>query len=1824
VAIQYLKTGTTVGHRYRIERLLGQGGLGQVYLAQDLLGGNAQIALKILASRDGNKASNDSIRDEFSFLSRLRHPNLVRILEFGVLKDRDVPFLAEEYIEGQELFQASADWSIERKVAFLAALCRVVHYLHSRGIIHRDLKPSNILVPAGGNEIESMKVLDFGLAQWSGKGRQHNGVGTLAYAAPEILLGQQATNRSDLYSIGILFYQLLTRHLPFEDDDPGFLVQKHLQGRPDLRSVERLEYGASLVQALRSLLEKDPEKRPSSAEDTVRLLSVATGQDFSPETPQAVESYFSAGKFVGRQRELSLLQQRAVQVRESGRGCSIFVTGEGGVGKSRILEELRIWALLEGWRVIEARCQQTDDRSYAPFREILAKTEKVSDATPYPSRGEEEFRFQEMPKVAEGAALELSTESAAGQFRDLLTREVVRRLAGSPTILLLHDLHWGDEATIAVLDYLSSDISAHPVLLCVSLRPGESRDRPLGRLMDQAARQLRGETLALETLSEESVVDLVSSMIGEGELGKKIGAWVYRASGGNPFFLEQILKHLVDRELLKRDQGNWRLEPERLESFEMPESIASVLRHRIDQLSPVARDLAQWLAVFQRAVPTEFLKHLAHQESKPLDAGLAELASRQVIHIVTDNGVECYEFWHGLIAEVIYRELPEKRRRQMHRRIAEMLESEYGVEGHLREIALHLIRTGGGEKALPYALKAAAACKSEFASELALTFYEFVLRRRDALTPEQICETVIDAADAYCALGTPKKAIRLLEGELLHQKGQSQSESAARLYAKLSRSYQCLGDPIQTEKAALRGLDLIGTCAPSPQRANTEASLLIQLAYRPIMQSRPRNGLMYLRRALNAVMKVETNPLVGHIFSSMAAVNWIACELHEGIRSSMKAIDILKPLNASHLLPVAYSHLAMNLTALGRFGVAFGIHERAVSMSKTTRSLFLQIQSMCNLAECYSRSGSLEHSLQISQEVVGIAEETENRALIWAARVAVIEVSIAKGDYSLAYRTLSDLTIRDEKALPIYTNAQVCLWSAWFYVELGDAKAALSELGKLKKVASSEAPVYEADLGEILRARAYGQQGRLDDALRLLKQVNQAVTKKRWPYQMCLVRLQLGEVLADSGDFKLASKYARDALRLAKAMPSLHLEAQGHIILSRIQSSCAVPSRTETSVVRADYNSALMGARLELETAVRLAETSKAEETIWRAYSELARVEELVGNKDASLAYSHKVVEHLSRVERSVPAERLSQFRQVPERLRARLDCEKRISEHQSTERRLGGLAVGEMEERQLRILYRVSCVINSIRELDPLLEAAIDLLIQAAGMDRALIFLKNDSTGKLEFVKGRNLKRETLARAERISHGILEEVSRQGKPFVSANAVSDLRVAERESVHAHQLGTLFCAPLKSGGRILGTLYADHSAAAGALEESTISLFAAFCNLTAIAIENARAHRQLVDEKTELEEHLRQAREGYTEFLGRSAIIEKLRERIALVAASPMDVLVSGESGTGKELVARALHRTGRRASAAFIPLDCGSLSDTLVESELFGYRKGAFTGALENRVGLLEAANGGVVFLDEISNLSLKLQGKLLRVLQEREVRRLGETLTRKIDVRVVAATNRDLREAVRRGRFRKDLYYRLNAMEIRVPPLRERPEDIPLLLQWFLNRTAEAEGGRVKVFSPEASARLSLYGYPGNVRQLKNIVLSSYYLAPGRIIEMDHLPPEVRDGQQDPAGELQVEGGSHQLYRQILQGEGTFDDLVKKPFLERRINSATVRKILHRALTETRGRYRDAFRLLKVRDGDYSVTMAFLKRQGCYLDFRPYRKAHRARAGASSLKDV
>ena len=314
--------------------------------------------------------------------------------------------------------------------------------------------------------------------------------------------------------------------------------------------------------------------------------------------------------------------------------------------------------------------------------------------------------------------------------------------------------------------------------------------------------------------------------------------------------------------------------------------------------------------------------------------------------------------------------------------------------------------------------------------------------------------------------------------------------------------------------------------------------------------------------------------------------------------------------------------------------------------------------------------------------------------------------------------------------------------------------------------------------------------------------------------------------------------------------------------------------------------------------------------------------------------------------------------------------------------------------------------------------------------------------------------------------------------------------------------------------------------------------------------------------------------------------MRQLGERVKAAARITGSVLVTGETGSGKELVARSIHQHSGRAIGRFVAVDCGALPDDLIESELFGFKRGAFTSALADKSGLFEEANGGTLFLDEIANTSRRFQAKLLRALQERQIRRLGDTAYRQLDIRVVAATNRDLRTLVSRGDFREDLYYRLSVFTIQVPPLRSRLDDIPLLVQSMLN-------GRKRI-TREALAKLQEYDFPGNVRELENIVESAVYTAPNDAIEEAHIV---------------LPDGAPSAMNDIVHVEN-FWDSVARPYADRLITRTHVENVVRRGLQQSHGSYRRLVRLFNLPDSDYKRFMDFLRRHRCNIDYRQYRQ--------------
>jgi len=430
------------------------------------------------------------------------------------------------------------------------------------------------------------------------------------------------------------------------------------------------------------------------------------------------------------------------------------------------------------------------------------------------------------------------------------------------------------------------------------------------------------------------------------------------------------------------------------------------------------------------------------------------------------------------------------------------------------------------------------------------------------------------------------------------------------------------------------------------------------------------------------------------------------------------------------------------------------------------------------------------------------------------------------------------------------------------------------------------------------------------------------------------------------------------------------------------------------------------------------------------------------------------------------------------------------------------------MLERLLDIGKRVLAE----NDVDRVLTTALDGLIDLCGAERGTILLFGRG-GEALFEEARHLARQDIEHPEfEVSRGILDRVRREGRPFWSPNVLEEPGVGSRRSVLRLRILSVICLPIRRAEEVFGLVYLDDRRATGVFTPQTVALVESFAELISLAAWNALERRRLRGEVEELARQLR--RDGrYAEILGNDPRIVEVLELVEQVADTDATVLIRGESGTGKELIARALHAGSRRRAKPFVAINCGALPETLLDAELFGHVRGAFTGAVADNPGWFERAAGGTIFLDEIGEMTPALQAKMLRVLEVGEYARVGSTTVRRAEARVLAATHRDLAAMVREGKMREDLLYRLDVVEVRVPPLRERASDIPLLVRYFLDRF-NAKHGKEKQLSPRAEDLLLAYSYPGNVRELQNAVQRAVLVSRGPLIEPGDLPESLRAG--------------------------------------------------------------------------------------------------------------
>ncbi|MHC1730058.1 MAG: sigma 54-interacting transcriptional regulator [Syntrophobacteraceae bacterium] len=441
----------------------------------------------------------------------------------------------------------------------------------------------------------------------------------------------------------------------------------------------------------------------------------------------------------------------------------------------------------------------------------------------------------------------------------------------------------------------------------------------------------------------------------------------------------------------------------------------------------------------------------------------------------------------------------------------------------------------------------------------------------------------------------------------------------------------------------------------------------------------------------------------------------------------------------------------------------------------------------------------------------------------------------------------------------------------------------------------------------------------------------------------------------------------------------------------------------------------------------------------------------------------------------------------------------------------------------ELRALHDIARVLSHPNELKDQLQETLDVLSTRLGMERGMISILDLQTGEAWLDVARGVDVETGKICYRPGEGITGKVALSGRPLAIANLSNEThfldRTGARKSLNRAELAFL-CVPIFYQGRCVGVLSADKLAHQVELITEEVAILSAVAELLGKVVH----FRAVEEENRRLRRMLAEARRPTTNIIGRSKVVQEVLRLIDQVADTNTTVLIAGETGTGKELVAKAIHENSRRRSGPLVQVNCAAMPDTLLESELFGHEKGAFTGAITRRRGRFEEAQGGTIFLDEVGELSPIAQAKLLRVLQEREFQPLGSSRNVKVDVRVITASNKNLESEVAQGNFRQDLFYRLNVFPIFLPPLRERGPDILLLADFFVLKYAREFSKDIKRITTSAIDMLMSYHWPGNVRELENCIERAVLLSQENAIDSWHLPPTL---QMKPEGLQNVSRG-------------------------------------------------------------------------------------------------
>jgi transcriptional regulator with GAF, ATPase, and Fis domain len=1708
-----------VDHRFRLRRELGRGGMGVVYLA-DEEGREAPVALKVLLARQYSDSGLRHFEQEFRTLTALSHPNLTEVYDFGRLRladeDRQVPYFTMEFVDGLPLdrFHREAGGDLPALYPVLAQAGQALAYLHGQGLVHQDVKPSNILVARDDSGAPHVRLMDLGLA---GRPQPAAGPGTIrgtvAYLSPEAAGASTIDARSDLYALGCVIFELLTGRPPFTGGSALAVLRGHMEEEPIAPSLLNPAVPAALDELILHLLAKEPGDRPASADRFLQQLNEVAGGGLAVETPEVRRHRVLGGGFVGRERELERMEALLAQPED--RAPVLLVVGEAGVGKSRLLREFRVRCQLRDFDLFVARAGEGRGGLVEVLRRALRARGPLSEETRARHAAALAALFgdgeaPEAPGPPKPEPLWLPGAVIAA-FRELSARE--------PLGIAIEDLHAADETTCTLLRHLALAISAPgavgqelppPRILVVGTYRGEevSRSSPLFDLLAEIRREGVLDELFLDPLGPQETGALVRARCGAGDVPAPFLERLLQETRGNPLHLGELLALLAEEGLV-RPGAREPFDPEALDRFELPGKVRDLIARRLERVAAEPRRVLEAGAAWHRnvldpdaiaAISGMRWEHVVRQLIDLLENGLVQREE-------ADDGTPQYRVLHPGLGELALEQADEEERRKLHAGAVSYLDRRGLARSHraFEAFGRHAEAAGQRGRAIEAYGRAGDLAREIHANREAIALYgravDLGLRGAGASTA------------VLCGLYERRAATHALVGDLAHAEEDGRwmlaraekdghDELKARAHLALGRVLLLRGSHVEAQDSLELSLEIAVRLGNDALAADGR----IRLAHVAGELGQFDEGLEQLERAGARAREAGRDDLDleallargalhrdrGDYLSSLQCYESAAertggtapAEVEEAIqqgaalalevqgehRKALEAYAAARERARERGDVRAVAALTEKIGALHvKMGdpVAAGREfEEALEMHRKLGAREGVVRALRQVARLHRSAGRMEAAHETAEEALALARRVGTAELIASTQNLIGRIRLDVGDLGGAEEAL-------EQAGRIMSDARNPRWLGPFLLDLGDQRRL---------------------------------EGRSEEARRQYQE-SAFLARKGGDRRLESIALRcLAEAHLEDQDYDRALVACRKSQKLVEDTGLAREKAEARLLHARIELS-----RPGGDV---------MGAEIEALEALQVFREAHDSERVWQAEHAAGRAELRLKRRDEALERIERAHRHLESVRSRLGEEWRETFVKLPARAAVYEDWDRlrepagEVESAATTSVDAGELERTRQELDAMRRLLGINRALSTTRDTDELLRVILDAALELTGAERGFLLVQEGeqlAARQARAAGGESLKGEALELSRSIALRTLET----GEPLLSTDAEADDRLSGYESVHDLQIRSVLSVPLPAADSIAGALYLDSRLGRRMFTPSHLELVGRLADQAALALSTARLLSEIEEQRARLDrlnrelertaaaqrDELAEAREAlfvsrtslelryrFEDLIGAAPAMQQVYHLIERLAPKKLPVLIVGESGTGKELIARALHAKSARSGGPFFTINCAAVNETLLESELFGYRKGAFTGADRDKPGFFELAHGGTLFLDEIGEMGQAMQAKLLGAIERGEVLPVGGKAAVKIDVRIVAATHRDLPQMIKDGGFREDLFYRINVGRILVPPLRDRRQDIPLLVDHFLAALCEEEGRDKLEIEPAAQRLLLSQPWPGNVRELQH----------------------------------------------------------------------------------------------------------------------------------------